>query len=627
MTETDCQMAAPSGVSVATDEKHTNTAGRDRVRERLLGVPVVSCDVLVVGGGAAGTRAAATAAAAGAHTVMALKGEVGTSGSTCYRTRSPHGSAYQCADGCSEADGDSPDLHYQDILDAALGMADPRLARILADEAPERLRELITWGFVADPEPDAARGRPHWSGYSCLATKPRAHGIWDVTAGHAGALVLAAQTEMERHGVDVLPHTAIADLLVQDGACVGALAVDAAGEPLVIRAGAVILGSGGAGQLFPQATASHEATGDGYAMALRTGTELVNMEFMQFMLRGQPNAGPSLWMLCPELRNAAGEPVLERYLPAGVSLEDAFETRTLHYPFSTRDPSGWVDIAIRCEALTGRGEGRSGAITLDYGVPRSVARARAGLRSRPQHHWPGPAAGPVVLPERAGKVVHAAHAINGGVPIEPDAASPQPGLYAAGEASAGAHGADRLGGNMLPNTQVFGSRGGLAAAARARTGQAPLRAETLSAPLERVRRLAAQDGSLRANEVKHELQATVARSLFVVRSAQTLADLLEETQRLRHEALPALRVRDRAGLVAALELDNLLLVAEAMGRAALARTESRGGHFRLDYPMQDDARWLTTLRVSWRDGVLSVHPDGQNGTDKFGSGRGCEDMR
>lgn len=295
-------------------------------------------DVLVIGGGAAGSRAAVAAAASGARTMLVLKGEVGKSGSTCYPAPGAHGSAYQAADGCSAADGDSPDAHHQEIMDAALGMADPRLARILADESPERLRELIEWGFVPDPEPEPLRGRPHWAGYSCFAALPRAHGIWDVTAGHAGALVLAAASQFARWGVEVTPHVMVTDLLVQDGACVGALAIDTDGRPVLLRAAAVVLGTGGAGQLFPQATASHEATGDGYAMALRAGAELVNVEFMQFMARPLPGGGHIHWMLLPDVRNAHGESVLERYLPSGVTEDEAFEARTLHYPSARVTP-------------------------------------------------------------------------------------------------------------------------------------------------------------------------------------------------------------------------------------------------------------------------------------------------
>lgn len=562
-------------------------------------------DVLVVGGGAAGTRAAVAAAEFGARTAMVLKTEVGRSGSTCFPAHGPHGSAYQAADGCSHADGDSPDRHFDDIMNTGLGMTDGRLARILADEAPERLHELISWGFVPDPEP-CGRDRPHWAGYSCFVSYPRAHGIWDVSAGHAGALVVAAAGRLQHLDVTVIPRTLVTDLLVQDGGCVGALAIDAEAEAFVLQAPSVILTCGGAGQLFPAATASREATGDGYAMALRAGADLVNLEFMQFMARGMPNSGPVLWMLCPQVLNANGEEVLSRYLPSGVDAEEACESRTLHYPFSTRDASGWLDIAIRSEALAGRGIGTRGALTLDYDNPVSRTRARDGKRPRPQHHWPGDA-GPIPLPERSARVTHAAHAINGGVLISEAGESSIDGIYAAGETAAGAHGADRLGGNMLPNSQVFGRRAGLHAAARARNeARSDVRETTLGAPYDRLQRIRSWRGSRRAKDVKLELQEINAKTLYVVRDDRGLAHLDDEIARLREQVLPDTDGSRATQLWGALEADNMLTVSRMMGAAARMRTESRGGHYRSDFPSRDDKGWREVIFQRWEDGDLQL---------------------
>jgi succinate dehydrogenase/fumarate reductase flavoprotein subunit len=560
-------------------------------------------DVLVIGGGAAGTRAAVAAAESGARTAMVLKTEVGRSGSTCFPAHGPHGSAYQAADGCSHADGDSPDRHFDDIMTAGLGMTDPRLARILADEAPDRLAELISWGFIPDPEP-CGRDRPHWAGYSCFGSFPRAHGIWDVSAGHAGALVTAAASRLQALGVTVMPHTLVSDLLVQDGGCVGALALETDGDAFVLQAPSVILTCGGAGQLFPAATASREATGDGYAMALRAGAKLVNLEFMQFMARGLPDSGPVLWMLYPQVRNAHGEEVLGRYLPAGVDAEQACECRTLHYPFSSRDASGWLDIAIRSEAMAGRGIGPRAALTLNYDNPVSRARARDGKRPRPQHHWPG-APGPVPFPVQAAKVTHAAHAINGGVLISATGQSSIDGIYAAGETAAGAHGADRLGGNMLPNAQVFGRRAGQHAAERARGTQPDVRRATLSAPLDRLQRLQSRRGHRRAKKVKLALQEINARSLYVVRSEEGLIHHEHEISRLRHHVLPEIDTAQPAELWGAIEAENMLTVSHMMGAAACMRTESRGGHFRSDHPRRDEA-WSEAIVQRWEDGQLRL---------------------
>ena len=398
-------------------------------------------------------------------------------------------------------------------------------------------------------------------------------------------------SQINRLAVEVIPHILITDLLVQDGECAGALGIDPEGTPIVFRTAAVILGAGGAGQLFPAAATSHEATGDGYGLALRAGAELVNMEFMQFMARAMPESGPIQWMLAPIIRNADGEDALARYLPAGIDPIEAFEARTLHYPFSSRDPSCWIDIAIRSEGLAGRGDGKYGALVLDYDNPRSRRRAAAGMRSRPQHHWPGPDTGPVALPERPAIVGHAAHAINGGVYISTDGESSLPGLYAAGESAAGAHGADRLGGNMLPNCQVFGHRSGVHAAIRGRDGLPALRRETIVQPIDRLRRFQALRGDVRAKDLKLRLQELNAQGLYVVRSAPRLETLLKGIVQLRNEELPQINAAERRGLWHCLEVDNMLMTSEVMARAAQLRTESRGSHFREDYPATDEDGW------------------------------------
>ena len=164
-------------------------------------------------------------------------------------------------------------------MGAALGMADARMAWILAHESPERLLEIEGWGFRLIPDPDGRRR--HYAGYSCFGTQPRAHGmVADESGGHTGNMVAVLADRFRDLGGEVHRETTVIDLLVHDGVCVGALAISPTDELVAYRAGAVVLATGGASQMFPLSSTPGEITGDGYGMAFRAGAELINLEFM-----------------------------------------------------------------------------------------------------------------------------------------------------------------------------------------------------------------------------------------------------------------------------------------------------------------------------------------------------------
>ena len=549
---------------------------------------VYDTDVLVVGAGAAASRAALAAVQAGAQTTIAVKKRVGQSGATNYPRKGPYGSAWQAADACSGAD-DSPEVHYRDIMTAALGMADARMAWILAHESPERLLELEGWGFtlIADPK----RQNPHYSGYSCFASQPRAHGMAaDPVGGHTGNMVATLARRFVDHA-EVHEHTTVVDLLVNEGACVGALAIDDNGALVAYRAGAVILATGGAGQLFVVTVIPGDITGDGYAMALRAGAELVNMEFMQHMLRpvsGEPpSMGGPFWSLNPIVRDTAGEDVVRAVLPPGVAAEQVYLERTLHYPFSSRDHSKWLDIAIQRAIRTGRGTAR-GAVLVDF----SHVNLASARQPRAQH---APPSAKVELRDPVIEVTHAAHAINGGVRVDEWGQSTLPGLFAVGETIAGPHGADRLGGGMLPACNVFGARAGARAAEYARgVGRVASLAEPAARPLARLNRFGRGSGTTWF-EIRKALRELATATLIVMRNPDGLAHMLDDVERLTHELWDRVTISSAQTLAHALETESLLTTAVVMARAALLRTESRGSHFREDYPEQDDRQWPASI--------------------------------
>ena len=570
-----------------------------------MAVSTVSTDVLVIGGGGMAGRAAIEASRQGARVAMVMKGEFGKSGTSAAKVAEAAG--YNVADGLVDP-ADSPEEHYRDILAAAAGTCDERLARIVAEEAPETLRTLTAMGV-----PFHMDGDRYLEVVGCFATRPRMH----IIPGHAEPIVAAQRREILGFGVPIYEHTMVTSLLVEDGACVGATGLTAEGELIAFQAGTTVLGTGGAGKLFLHTLNPPDITGDGYALGYRAGAELVNMEFMQ--------TGPSIvhpvhntlnaWLLAlyPRLTNALGEEFLDRYLPAGRSQQECLDARSMHYPFSVYDGSQYLDIAIQKELTAGRGT-RHGGVFLDlsrsrpeelpdtprgrdvrrlYGITRDYIKKTYG----------------VDIAERPVEVACIGHAINGGLRIEPSAETSVPCLFAGGESAGGPHGADRLGGNMNLTCQVFGKRAGWSAAARARERGVPsVSPSLLAAEAERLAGVRSRQGSLGPGTLKRQIQECMWRHLLVVRSDASLRACLREIDRLRGEA-SHLNAGDPVLLAGALEVENLLTVAEIMARAALLRTESRGSHYREDFPQRDDANWqqsIITRQVGGRSEQLTV---------------------
>ncbi len=549
----------------------------------------IHTDVLIVGGGAAALRAAIEAHDHGARTTIVLKGRTGKSGATV-APESP-AVAWQVADACSTAD-DSPEVHCQNIVEAGLGMANPRLASLLAHELVDETARLESWGLRFIPDP--IRRRQHYCGYSCFANRPRAHGIANSGHGHAGDVVQVLVAQLKRRSVEIHENVFISDLLVDDGTCIGALGLAEDAQVVIYRAGAVVLAAGGARQVFPlePGRTRIDTTGDSYAMALRAGAELTNMEFTQYMLHPVPpfsvKAPGVFWALAPALKNRFGEDVLSQHLPAGVDAHEAMLKRTLHYPFSTRDESKWIDIAIARELATGGGT-QQGALYLDF----STVDLCAFTPSRPQH-IPEDFARPVELPEHPVQIRPAAHAVNGGILIDEQAESSLSGLFAVAEAAAGPHGADRLGGGMVSAGQVFGARAGRFAAIRARSHNGKgVPNRSLEQPL---RRLAFnRSGGDAPDKLLSCLQAATGKHLVVRRTASGLQSLVAAIQDLVETQLPRLAVLDADDLRRAIEVENALTTATLMAHAAMLRTESRGSHYREDFPDQDDTNWRRNI--------------------------------
>ena len=537
----------------------------------------VTTDVLIVGSGGAALRAALEAEAAGASVLAVIKGEFRKSGATFHSVAEV--GAFNVPDASADKT-DSPEVFLQDILTAGQGMSDPRLSAILADEAEEALHYLEQYGVYFERDED------HYLVFkACFSSKPRSHVIKD----HFKPIVKALGTEATRRGIGVMDKLMIVDLIVRDGECHGAYALDAEGKPVVLRAKSTVLTTGGASQLFRTNLYPSDITGDGYAMAHRAGAHLVNMEFMQAgvsVIKPFINLfGNYLWDAKPNLTDRDGRDFVSDYLPDGLTLDAVINEKQRHFPFSSSDISRYVEISIQKAINDGRGT-PEGGVYLDFqgcDFDRILSdKSRSIARMWPTTYEWYKARGTDLYKDKV-QITCSAHAINGGLRIDSDAQSNIKGLFAAGEVAAGPHGADRLGGNMSVTCQVFGARAGRAAAKRAKKISHLDIAMGAMEELELTSRFS-RKGNLSLQALREELQQAANRHLLILRDEDGLRRFRDICAELDGKLSRQARIETPDDLVRAVELANLISVGSLMATAALNRRESRGSHFREDHP-------------------------------------------
>lgn len=535
-----------------------------------------AADVLVIGGGGAACRAAIAAADAGATVILVSKKEPLHAGATCYPVAEMAG--YNAGDPQDER---SIEKHYDDILKAGQGMADPRLAAILAVQAPRTIEQLKQWGVNFEQE-----GTKDYVFKSCFSSWPRTH----VIRGHGEPIVRAMTRQLAlRPQVRVLSDVTIVELIVRDGQCVGAWGYTADGMPMAFRAGATVLATGGGCRIFERNLNPKDVTGDGYYLAWRAGAEMVNMEFMQI---GVGFSHPVvnifngyLWEGRPVIKNAEGEEFLSRALPKGLTADDVMHEHRRHFPFSTSDCSKYLEIAIHKEICSGRGTKHGGVLAdLSHMTDEWISALPddCGI----SHMWPIAREymydkGVDLLREPV-EICCFAHAVNGGVRIGTSAETSVPGLYAAGETAGGPHGADRLGGNMMVTCQVFGEMAGRNAAIHALMEKracetAPRMTEEMQDLLHR---------QIETSELETDLHAATQRDLLVSRTEDGLKGVLKTVDRLEGDLCTGPMTDDVC--VSNFLLRSQLMTARLMAQAALLRRESRGSHHRQDHPQKDE---------------------------------------
>jgi fumarate reductase (CoM/CoB) subunit A len=542
-------------------------------------------DVLIIGGGGAATAATISAHDAGARTMMAVKGQFGVpgvrgAGATSnpladfwtIRTVGPKGGLFN-----------PPEAVHRDMLQTGLGMADPTLCGIFVEEVSDAIARLRGMGMRFQSK--------------TLGTMPADEG-----RGGTHGIVAIQKAVIEGTETSVVEHANITDIVVEGGRARGAVGVDDEGEAFVIRAGAVVLATGGVGQLFRYSFNPPGNTGDGYAMALRAGAALFNMEFMQ---QGIATTWPTQAMVMLyemeepyRLLNGQGKTFVSDYLPSGVTLEEVSRLKANHWPVSCRDNAIHLDRAIHAEALAGRA-------TEHNGVFLDLSHADRGFE--PEVFVEFMRSNGVEIRRDLLQVQVHHHTSNGGVRINEFGESTVDGLLAIGE-TAGWQGADRLGGTMLGGSQVFGRRAG-ARAAEIALDNPPSPTDSVEVErliIEPVARMREARGSTSARELLLSLQDRMWRDLLVEKDATTLVGALSFVESQRERLQSDLTISEPLDYALAMEQRNLLDVAEVIIRAASLRTESRGTHYRSDFPDRDDDAWLTNIFVTRQGGSLQL---------------------
>lgn len=543
-------------------------------------------DVLVIGAGGAGLRAAIAAAEAGvsvalvcksllgkAHTVMAEGGIAAALGNVDPR--------------------DSWEVHFADTMRGGQRLNDYRMVEIFAREAPARVYELERWGAVFDRTEDGKILQRPFGAH----THPRLCHVGDRTGLE---LIRTLQDKAVYSGIEVFMEITLTRLLKDGERIAGAFGYRREdGRFVLFRAKAVILATGGWGKVYKVTSNSWECTGDGCAMAYEAGAELTDMEMVQFHPTGMVWPPGVRGILVTEavrgeggiLRNALGERFMERYDPKKMEL-------------SSRDV---VARSIYKEVQAGRGTPHGGVfLDITHWGPAYI------MKKIPSMYEQYLTLANIDITKSPMEVAPTVHYVMGGVCVEPGAgATTVPGLFAAGEVAAGLHGANRLGGNSLADLLVFGKRAGEHAAAQVRKLVAAPRVNERCVEEERtlIQRLFDRDGRENPFAIHEELQEVMGTYAGIARTGAGLTEGLERVRALQKRAQELRAVGSKLfnpGWHACHDVRFMLTLCEAIFRSGIERQESRGAHWRLDFPDQDPRWGAMNVVVYQENGEMKV---------------------
>jgi succinate dehydrogenase / fumarate reductase flavoprotein subunit len=558
-----------------------------------------SYDVLVIGAGGAGLRAAIEAANAGVSVGLICKSLLGKA----HTVMAEGGMAAAMA---HNDDRDSWKVHFADTMRGGQYVNNWRMAEIHAKEAPDRVRELEAWGAVFDRTPDGRINQRNFGGHRY----PRLAHVGDRTGLE---LIRTLQDHTTYLGVTVhMEHTVI-ELILDGGRAAGVLAYDRErGRFHVFAAKAIVLATGGVGRAYKVTSNSWEGTGDGHALAYRAGAELIDMEFIQFHPTGMVWPPSVKGILVTEgvrgeggvLRNSEGrrfmfDDIPDNYKPQTASDPEEGWRYTQGDKSARRPPELLTrDHVARCinrEVKAGRGSPHGGVFLDIAWIKEKISDAEGHIKRKlPSMYHQFKELADLDITKEAMEVGPTTHYIMGGIRVDADTQeSTIPGLFAAGECAAGINGANRLGGNSLSDLIVFGKRAGEYAAELAKKATAPKVDDgaidrAIKASLEPFDRGAAGENPYK---VQYDLQDTMQALVGIVRTESEMREAIGKIAGFRERASRAGIDGHReynSGWHTCIDLRNLLDVSEAIARSAIERKESRGGHFREDFPDKQD---------------------------------------
>jgi succinate dehydrogenase / fumarate reductase flavoprotein subunit len=580
--------------------------------------PIIETDVVVIGAGGAGLRAAIEASAAGVKVAVITKSLLGKA----HTVMAEGGVAAALA---NVDDRDSWRVHFADTMRGGQYLNNWRMAELHAREAPDRVRELEAWGAVFDRTGDGRILQRNFGGHRY----PRLAHVGDRTGLE---MIRTLQDHGVHQGIDVYMEHTVTALLTDDGRIAGAFVYDRErGRFTVFHCRAVVIATGGLGRAFRITSNSWEYTGDGYALAYHAGAALVDLEFMQFHPTGMVWPPSVQGILVTEgvrgeggiLLNKDGHRFMFDDIPDNYRNQTASDEeegwRYVQGDKAARRPPelltrDHVARSINREVKAGRGSPHGGVFLDIAWIKRKLPNAEEHIqRKLPSMYHQFKQLADLDITAVPMEVGPTTHYTMGGIRVDGDTQmSNVPGLFAAGEAAAGLHGANRLGGNSLSDLIVFGKRAGEYAAAFAASHAAAridddavaTAAADALAPFER------GPGGENPYTIQHELQAMMQDLVGIVRVESEMREALDRLAALRARAERTGVGGNReynTGWHTALDLPNLLLVSEAIARAGLERKESRGAHFREDYPAKSEefSRFNFVIQKG-PDGVMTL---------------------
>lgn len=536
-------------------------------------IKTISTDVLIIGSGGAGSRAAIEVDDSGLKAIIVSKGLSFRSGCTGM-AEGGYNAVFKTVD-----KDDSTDAHIFDTLKGGSYLNDEKLVEILVNESPKRLIDLENYGALFDRQESGQIDQRPFGGQTYRRTCYQ--------GDRTGAELLnALKEEIIKRNIECIEEVMISSLVSDKNQVIGAIGLRLKDSTIIyFKAKAVILASGGAGQLYPVTSNTFQKNGDGYAIAYHAGADLLDMEQVQFHPTGMVSPESKKGVLVTEavraeggkLINRDGERFMSKYAPEKMEL-------------ATRDV---VARSIYQEIIEGRGT-ENGGVYLDISHldDEYIEEKLETMVLQFENVGVDIKHGPI-------EVAPTAHHFMGGLKINPDASTSLKNLFGAGEVCGGVHGANRLGGNALADTQVFGKIAGESASKIAKTTELKSNYEMVKAEASRIESLI-KKGSIKPKEFKNNIKKLMWEKVAIVRDEKALNEALAQLQEMKKEIVN-LDVKNTKqyndDLLTALEIINMVDICILTVKSAILRKESRGAHYRSDFPETKD-EWKKSIVIN-----------------------------